>query len=1216
MRMEQYLTYTDYALWDVIMNGDAPAPIASVSGGAEATIPLKTTTENIARMNELKAKTIKTIFGGNKESKKMQKTILKQQYENFVASRSEGLDKTYDRFQKLISQLEIHGEVISQEDTNMKLLRSLPPAWNTHTLIMRNKSDLDTLSIYDLYNNLKVYEAEIKGQSSSRLNSQNVAFVSLDHISSTNEAVNTVHSVSTASSQGQASTSTYADDVMEPRSQGNKNKDNTRRVVPVETPANALVVTNVMGYDWGYQAEEGPIDFSLMVFSSSSSSSSDTENEAVFEEDVAFLKYDVKVRDNSITELKNKLEESLREKDDLKLKLEKFETPYKNLTNLLNSQSSSKDKTGLGYDSQLTKRDLSNKSDVFESEYDSSVNESQEDNNQANDGYKAGEGYHAVPLPYTRNFMPSRPDLSFVGLDDSVFKFAISKHITSVHEIETSTSKTSKESKVPVNAAKQSSPKAAASTSTARYVNTAANRPNVNGIKPSSNVFHKSHSPVRRTFNQRTTPKNSDLKETVNTVKINNVTTAGKKAVVSVVQGNGENDTAIVRAVDNEEQKISAIVDGKEFTITEASVRRHLQLADADKQILTIVSSTHQKTQTSRQALNEDTELPQTSVPIPNVPDDAIYEEWNYSVERATTTATSLDVAHDNGNILKIQSTTMPNTRSERVPIPLYDSPLLRVNTLGRDEGSMSLQELTALCTTLSKRILALETDLRQTKKVYGTAYTKLIMKVKKLEKTVKSNQAKRRTKISSQEDQPEDQLRVLSAAKVLVDVAKKKVKTYTRRKRAVSTGSKGISIASKIFSTAEELVSTAGESMPEQARFNAKQKAKFNAEQEELLASETTEDEANPPVTNVDWDDVQAYIQADKELAQKMLEEERETKKDMCTYMKNMAGYKMEHFKGKSFYEVKEIFNKVYKQVTSFMPMESDMEKERTKRAGLNLQEESLKGQKTEEGSESTKEPKVNERSQEDLQQMMMIVPVEEVYVEALHVKYLIIDWETQTSRQALNEDTELPQTSVPIPNVPDDAIYKEWNYSVERATTTATSLDAAHDNGNILKTQSTTMPNVPLPQGIGIDGSMYNIVKKDSSLRDRLKADKEDVAKKKVKTYTRRKRAVSTGSKGISIARKIFSTAEELVSTAELLASETTKDKANPPVTNVDWDDVQAYIQAYKELAQKMLEEERESLSITERAKLLAQIIDKRKKLQAAQRYEAIRNIPQTMS
>ncbi|GJV57987.1 hypothetical protein Tco_1458992 [Tanacetum coccineum] len=219
--MEQYLTHTDYALWEVIVNGDAPV-VASAS--AEGLIPPKTVEQKLARKNELKAKStlllaipdehllkfhvikdaktlweaIKTRFEGNKESNKMQKTILKQQYENFTASRSEGLDKTYYRFQKLISQLEIHGKVISQEDANLKLLRSLPSAWNNIALTMHNKADLDGLSVDDLYNNLKVYKAEIKSQSSSSSNSHNVAFISADDTSSTNEAVNTAHDVPAA----------------------------------------------------------------------------------------------------------------------------------------------------------------------------------------------------------------------------------------------------------------------------------------------------------------------------------------------------------------------------------------------------------------------------------------------------------------------------------------------------------------------------------------------------------------------------------------------------------------------------------------------------------------------------------------------------------------------------------------------------------------------------------------------------------------------------------------------------------------------------------------------------------------------------------------------------------------------------------------------------------------------------------------------------------
>nr|GEX08434.1 hypothetical protein [Tanacetum cinerariifolium] len=104
------------------------------------------------------------------------------------------------------------------------------------------------------------------------------------------------------------------------------------------------------------------------------------------------------------------------------------------------------------------------------------------------------------------------------------------------------------------------------------------------------------------------------------------------------------------------------------------------------------------------------------------------------------------------------------------------DSHLLRVNTLGSDEGSMTLNELTVLCTKLSQKVESLEADLKQTKKVYGASYTKLIMK-----------------------------MGVFSAAKVLEEVAK--VYTYTRR-RTISTASCGIS-------TTEESVGTAGASMP-----------------------------------------------------------------------------------------------------------------------------------------------------------------------------------------------------------------------------------------------------------------------------------------------------------------------------------------------------------------------------------------------------------------
>nr|GEV83024.1 pyridoxal kinase isoform X1 [Tanacetum cinerariifolium] len=69
---------------------------------------------------------IEKRFGGNIETKKVQKTLLKQQYENFTGSNIESLDQIHDRLQKLISQLEIHRVSLSQEDVNLKFLRSLP----------------------------------------------------------------------------------------------------------------------------------------------------------------------------------------------------------------------------------------------------------------------------------------------------------------------------------------------------------------------------------------------------------------------------------------------------------------------------------------------------------------------------------------------------------------------------------------------------------------------------------------------------------------------------------------------------------------------------------------------------------------------------------------------------------------------------------------------------------------------------------------------------------------------------------------------------------------------------------------------------------------------------------------------------------------------------------------------------------------------------------
>ncbi|GJT42065.1 putative ribonuclease H-like domain-containing protein, partial [Tanacetum coccineum] len=217
MEMEHYLEYIDNDVWKVIQNGNSKKRISTGKDGVIRVLLPISAAEIHAVEKERKARTIllmaipkahlrrfhgmdnakeileaiRTRFGGNANSKKMQKAVLKQQFEAFTISSSEGLEKGYDRFQQLLSQLEAHGAEVSTEDANHKFLRSLPPAWSNLAMIMRTKPDVDTLSIDDLYNNLRVFEQELTSTSKPSASAQNVAFVS--HSKSSTNKVKSGH---------------------------------------------------------------------------------------------------------------------------------------------------------------------------------------------------------------------------------------------------------------------------------------------------------------------------------------------------------------------------------------------------------------------------------------------------------------------------------------------------------------------------------------------------------------------------------------------------------------------------------------------------------------------------------------------------------------------------------------------------------------------------------------------------------------------------------------------------------------------------------------------------------------------------------------------------------------------------------------------------------------------------------------------------------------
>nr|GEU40361.1 ribonuclease H-like domain-containing protein [Tanacetum cinerariifolium] len=174
---------------ELIKNGNKV--LKKTVGTSEETYEPTSIEEKLDKRNEMKAKGTLLMALPNKDQLKF------HSYQD-AKLLLEAIEK---RLQRLISQLEIQGEVIQQEDMNLKLLRSLLSEWKTHALIWRNKAELETISLNDLYNNLNIYELELSGLSNTNQNLQNMAFVFSNSTSSTYEADTTASGVSASHTQ-------------------------------------------------------------------------------------------------------------------------------------------------------------------------------------------------------------------------------------------------------------------------------------------------------------------------------------------------------------------------------------------------------------------------------------------------------------------------------------------------------------------------------------------------------------------------------------------------------------------------------------------------------------------------------------------------------------------------------------------------------------------------------------------------------------------------------------------------------------------------------------------------------------------------------------------------------------------------------------------------------------------------------------------------------
>ncbi|GKB53699.1 hypothetical protein Tco_0904452 [Tanacetum coccineum] len=408
MKMEHYLSYTDYPIWVVIQRGNSFVSVSTDTNGLIKVLPPRTVEEIQDRERERKARTtllmalpedhlakfhkitdakemweaIRSRFGGNDESKKMQKYILKQQFEGFSVSNSEGLHKGYDR--------------------------SLPSAWSQVSLIMRTKPGVDSLSFDDRYNNLRVFESDVKGSTASSSNTHNVAFVS-ENTSSTND-VSTAYGVSNSSGHNSQyeHTSSYSllanqsscpqldhEDLeqldefdleemdlkwqvavismrmkkfykkTECRSKGNqdsrrrdawntrnKEKDNGRRSSKQED-SKALVTLDEEGSDTERE-QLGDASIEIQAYTQAlkkveAQLVAHQQSQLWYEENIRFRKIDLDDKTDVLTYHKKLLAEAEKEKKDLKAKVEKWHNSSKNLSILLNSQMSARDKAGLRY---------------------------------------------------------------------------------------------------------------------------------------------------------------------------------------------------------------------------------------------------------------------------------------------------------------------------------------------------------------------------------------------------------------------------------------------------------------------------------------------------------------------------------------------------------------------------------------------------------------------------------------------------------------------------------------------------------------------------------------------------------------------------------------------------------------------------------------------------------------------------------------------------
>ncbi|GJY22913.1 hypothetical protein Tco_0396571, partial [Tanacetum coccineum] len=415
-------------------------------------------------------------------------------------------------------------------------------------------------------------------------------------------------------------------------------------------------------------------------------------------------------------------------------------------------------------------------------------------------------------------------------------------------------------------------------------------------------------------------------------------------------------------------------------------VESHHTPTSAPSTLQPLISPTTRRTIRQKSVVSQPISPTQTPVA-----DETVHEERGDSVERAATTATSLDAEQDSGGSPRRQDTTLGDmpaqTRFERLSKQPHDSPLLRVNILGSDEGSLKLQELTVLCTKLSTKVDSLEADLKQTKQIYGAAFTKLIKKVKTLEKTVKSSQARRKARIVVSDDEEDLEDPSKQGRKIVeidedpdISLVQHDAKVHGRHEHDMEPDFE-FTTAEEVYTTKKgvttaKLVSTAGAS-------STKDKGKAIMEEVETIQTKT---KLQLEQERLGYEEA-LRVEVDEEFAQRLQSEEREmySEAEEARLLAKLINERKRYFDTQ---RAEERRNKplIQAQQRTYMSQYiKNMGREYT-----HLFQSESERVIPELAAGSSKRDAEEELVQE--------IPEQGMNVEALQTKYLIIDWEIYT--------------------------------------------------------------------------------------------------------------------------------------------------------------------------------------------------------------------------